>query len=104
MPKVLEISLHIFEKYISRKAWGMKLIFCLQINKSFLQVDNIILGVRSQACPKYPKQQFTMSLQYLKEKVKGEVDFLPVDKRQRFLQSDTITLGVCSQTWPNYAK
>ena len=43
---------------ISRKAWGMKLIFCLQIaGESFLQVDSITLGVRSYACPKYPKQQ-----------------------------------------------
>ena len=43
---------------ISIKAWGMKLIFCLQINmKSFLQDDSIILGVCSQAYPKYPKQQ-----------------------------------------------
>ena len=42
---------------ISRKAWEMKLIFCLQINTSFLQVDSITLGVFSQACPKYPKQQ-----------------------------------------------
>ena len=27
---------------------------------------------------------FTMSLQYLKENVKDEVDFLPADKRQKF--------------------
>ena len=26
-------------------------------HKCFLQVDNIILGVSSQSCPKYPKQQ-----------------------------------------------
>ena len=41
---------------ISRKAWEMKLIFCVQINTSFLQVDNITLGVFCQACPKYPKK------------------------------------------------
>ena len=39
-----------------RKAGGMKLIFCLQINKRFLQIDSIPLGLHSQACPKYPKQ------------------------------------------------
>ena len=39
----------------SRNAWEMKLIFCLQINTSFLQVDTITLGVFSQACRKYPK-------------------------------------------------
>ena len=42
---------------ISIKVWGMKLIFCLQINISFLQDDGITLGVLSQGCPKYPKQQ-----------------------------------------------
>ena len=42
---------------ISRKAWEMKLIFCLQINTSFLQLDSITLRVLSQACSKYPKQQ-----------------------------------------------
>ena len=25
--------------------------------KSFLQIDSITLGVRCQACPKYPKKQ-----------------------------------------------
>ena len=33
----------------------MKLSFCLQINKSFLQVGSITLGVSSQTCPKYQK-------------------------------------------------
>ena len=42
---------------ISKKAWGMELIFCLQFSKSLLQVDNMALGVSSQAFPKYPKQQ-----------------------------------------------
>ena len=35
------------------------MIFCLQIkHKGFLQVGCITLGVHSQACPKYGKQQF----------------------------------------------
>ena len=37
--------------------------------------------------PKVPK---ITSLQYLKENVKNEVDFLPADKRQRFVQIDII--------------
>ena len=41
---------------ISIKAWGVKLIFCLQINTSFLQDDSITLGVLSQTGPKYQKQ------------------------------------------------
>ena len=41
---------------ISIKAWGVKLIFCLQINTSFLQDDSITLGVISQTGRKYQKQ------------------------------------------------
>ena len=44
---------------------------------------------------------FTIFLQYRKENVKDEVDFLPADKRQRFLQSDTVILGVCGQACAN---
>ena len=39
--------------------------------------------------------QFTKSLQYLKENMKDEVDFLLADKCWRFFQIDTIILGVC---------
>ena len=47
----------------------------------------------------------SISLQFLKENLKDEVDFsLPADKYQRFLQIDTIILGVCSQECPNYRK
>ena len=41
--------------------------------------------------------KFAISLQYLKEKVTDEVDFLHADKHERFLQIDTIILGVCGQ-------
>ena len=33
----------------------IKFIFGMQKNITVLQVDTIILGVQSQACPKYPK-------------------------------------------------
>ena len=45
-----------------------------------------------------------MSLQYLNENVKDEVDFLLAGKCQRFFQIDTIILGVCCQACPNYPK
>ena len=45
--------------------------------------------------------QFTITLQYLKENVKDEVDFSPTHKRQRFLQINTFILGVCVQTCAN---
>ena len=49
---------------ISRKAWGgggAEVEF-LPANKheSFLQVDSIILGLLSQACPKCPKQVYNI--------------------------------------------
>ena len=48
--------------------------------------------------------KFAISLQYLKENVKDEGDFLPADKRQRFLQIDITILAVCSQACPKYSK
>ena len=48
--------------------------------------------------------QVTISLQYLRESLNDEVDFLPADKCQRFLQSGFIILGVCGQACSNYPK
>ena len=53
MPKVLKISLYIFAK-----AWGEVDFLPANKHESFLQVDSITLGLRSQACPKYPKQVY----------------------------------------------
>ena len=49
---------------ISRKAWGGGEVDFLPANEhdSFLQVDSITLGLRSQTCPKYSNNMFTMSL------------------------------------------
>ena len=49
-------------------------------HKSFLQDGSITLGVISQTGTKYQNNQFKISLQYLKENMKDEVDFLPADK------------------------
>ena len=51
--------------------------------------------------PEVPKPT---SLQYLKENVKDDVDFLPADKTQRFLQIDTRILDVCGQGCLDYPK
>ena len=48
--------------------------------------------------------EFTISLQYLKENMKDIVDFWPVDKYQRFLQKSKVSLGVCGKAGPNYPK
>ena len=73
-------------------------------HKSFLQVDSITLGVHSQACPKYPKNKFAISLQYLKKNRKDEVEFLSPDKHKIFFQFGTLNLGVYGQACPNYPK
>ena len=43
---------------ISRNTWRIKLIFLpVDKHKRLTHVDSIALRVRSQACPKYPKEQ-----------------------------------------------
>ena len=47
-------------------------------HKCFLQDDSSPLGVHNQLWTKYSKQQVVISLQYLKENVKDEVNlYLP---------------------------
>ena len=71
-----------------------------------LLVHTIILGLLAQACPKYPKQEICLSLQYWQnlEHVADEVGFLPGDKQESVLQVDSITLGVHRQACPKYLK
>ena len=76
-------------------------MFHLQINgKVFFK---LIISLR-EGMPKLPEINLRIFLQYLKENMKGEVDFLPADKHQRFLQNDTIILDVCGQACRNYLK
>ena len=92
---------------ISRKAWVMKLIL-LPADKHRIKVLYKLIVSLWVCIAKHAKStqyiKFTISLQYLKENWKNEVDFSPADKRQRFLQSDTIILGVCGQACLNYPK
>ena len=90
---------------ISIKAWGMKLILCLQINpKVFYRMIVSFWVCVARQVQSTKNNQFTRSLQYLKEYMKDEVDFLPTDKCWSFFQIDTIILGFCEQTCPNYLK
>ena len=58
----------------------------------FLQID-IILGVCVARHGQFVQNnRFAISLQYLKEEVFDEVDFLHVDKHQSLLQIDTMIL------------
>ena len=76
---------------ISRKAWGRELIFCPCINANVFY--KLLVSLRmciARHAQSIQSSMFTISLQFLKENVKNEVDFLPADKRQRFIQSDII--------------
>ena len=63
-------------------------------HESFLQIDTMILTGIARHSQSSQNRKFTMSLQYLKEEVRDEVDFLHVDKYQSFLQIDFNTLGI----------
>ena len=72
---------------ISKKAWGLKLIFCLQINtKVFYKMIVSLWVCVTRHAQSIQNKNFAISLQYLKKNVKDEVIFLPADKRQKFLQ------------------
>ena len=100
MPKILKVrGFHIF----GIPPWGMKLIFCLQINsKVFLVISHWVCVARNTQSTGNSK--FAISMKYRKKNVKDEVDFLPADKHQRFLEIHAIVLGVCGKACPNYPK
>ena len=76
MPKLPKISLHILQ-HLHKSMGDTVAFFPADKHKSFLQVDSITLGVRSQTGPKYQKQPvyniFAIS------QGKHDVDFLPAD-------------------------
>ena len=85
---------------ISRKAWCMKSIFCLQVNtKVFYKIMVSLWMCVSRHTQSTLNKNFTISLQYVKENVKDDVDFLSASKCERFLWSDTI---IC--VWPGMPK
>ena len=82
--------------------WEMKLIFCLQNTKVFYKlIVSFSMCIASHA-QITQNNKFAVSLQYLKENVKDEVDFLLGDNHERFLQINTIILRVSGQRCPNY--
>ena len=61
VPKIR--SLHIFAISPEKRGWGSEVDFLpANKHKNFQQVDSIALGLRSQACPKYPKQVYNISV------------------------------------------
>ena len=70
---------------ISRKTWGMKLIFCLQISTNVFckMIVSLWVCVSTQARITQ-NNKFVLFSEYPKEKVKNEVDTLTADKCQSF--------------------
>ena len=78
---------------ISRKAWRMKLIFCLQIKvKGFFKVILSFQMCMSRHVQITQNNRFAICLQYLKKEVRNEADFLHADKHESLLQIDTMIL------------
>ena len=97
------MSLQYIQKSIGEG--GGKLIFRLQTNpKVFVKLIVSLWVCAARHAESNQNNKFTISFQYLKENVKGEIELLPTDKRQRFLQTAFIILGVCDQPCPNYQK
>ena len=72
-----------------------KLIFFLaDKHESMLEIDTIILMVMVKHSQSSPKRKFVMPLQYLRKKVRDEVDFLHAHKHQCFLQVDFNILDI----------
>ena len=71
---------------ISRKMWEMKFIFYLQINTKvfYNSVVSLWVCIVSHA-QSTQNNKFAISLKYLQENFKDEVDFLSADKHWRFL-------------------
>ena len=81
---------------ISRNALGVKLIFCLQINaKVFYKLIVSLYVCVARHAQNTQNNNFKISLQYIEESMKDEVDFC------RLLQTDFIILGVHDQACQN---
>ena len=87
-------------------------VFCKLMLSAFLPSDitkvfyKLIVSPRvcvARHASSTPKK-LTISLEYLKENVKDEVDVLPADKHQRLLQIVTIFLVVWDQACLHYPK
>ena len=78
------------------KRMGDEVDFCLQISAKvfYKMIVSLWVCVARQA-QSTKNSQFAIFLQYLKESMKDEAEFLPADKCWRFFQIDTIILGLC---------
>ena len=88
---------------ISRKKEGMKLIFCMQINKPFYKLILSILVSMASLAQSTRNNKFAKSLQYLKKEVRDKVDFCR-DKLQSIQKVGTVISDGCSQACLKYSK
>ena len=87
------------------KSMEDEVYFHLQINsKDFCKMVVSLWEYVARQAQSNKNNQFTISLQYVKENMEREVVFLPADKFWRFFQIDIIILGVCDQVCRNYLK
>ena len=79
----------------------MKLIFCLQINvKGFFKLALSFYVCVARHVQITQNNKVAISLQYLKKKVSGKVDFLHADKHESLLKIDTLRQAF--QKFPKY--
>ena len=88
---------------ISRKKEGMKLTFCMQINKPFYKLILSILVSMASLAQSTRNNKFAKSLQYLKKEVRDKVDFCR-DKLQSIQKVGTVISDGCSQACLKYSK
>ena len=88
-----------FKCKASRKKWEIELNFCLKIFCKLILSFLVGLARHTQSTR---NNKFVLSLKYLKEEVRNEVDILLADKHQSFLQGDAIIIGGCGQACPEY--
>ena len=88
---------------ISRKKEGMKLIFCMQINKPFYKLILSILVSMATLAQSTQNNKFAKSLQYLEKEVRDKVVFCR-DKLQSIQKVGTVISDGCSQACLKYSK
>ena len=81
----------------------MKLIFCMQINKTFYKLILSILVSMASLAQSTSNNEFAKSLQYLNKEVRDKVDFC-TDKLQSIQKVGTVISDGCSQACLKYSK
>ena len=88
---------------ISRKKWMTKFIFGMHINIEVFYKLILSFWVCIARHPQSTQNnKFAISLQYIKEEVSDDVDFLYADQHESFLQIDTMIFDGDGQIFPEF--